>query len=188
MAERNTAIQGKQIKAAAAGLGLEKDSSQNFQVKTDVTGGANLATVVNVSANGVAVKIDDSTVGENGSNQLEVKDDGITEPKLAMNNAPSDGYFISWNQTGGYMEWKSVDETYVTEGDIVKEDESANCNGVTTDFTLDNTPITASVQVYLNGLLQQEGSGNDYTLSGTTVSFNEAPEDDDLLIIHYIKD
>jgi hypothetical protein len=36
--------------------------------------------------------------------------------------------------------------------------------------TLTNTPI-GSVAVYLNGMLQQEGAGNDYTISGSTITW-----------------
>lgn len=74
----------------------------------------------------------------------------------------------------------------IVETDIKFEDESANCNGITTAFTLASTPVTNSVQVFLNGLLQQVGSGKDYTLSGTTVTFVTAPATNDILLIHYI--
>ena len=73
------------------------------------------------------------------------------------------------------------------EADILFEDESANTNGTTVAFTLSSTPVTTSVQVFLNGLLQQAGSGKDYTLSGTTVTFATAPASDDILLIHYIR-
>lgn len=76
----------------------------------------------------------------------------------------------------------------VLESDIQVENESANCNGATTDFTLSNTPLAASIQVFLNGLMQEDGSGKDYTVAGTTVSFVTAPETNDILIIHYIID
>ncbi len=65
------------ISTAAAGNGLTGGGGSALATQADTTGGANLATVVNVSTNGVAVKIDDVTVGENASNQLEVKDNGI---------------------------------------------------------------------------------------------------------------
>lgn len=87
--------------------------------------------------------------------------------------------------TNGVLSADAVSDNIV-EGDIQVEDESANCNGSSVAFTLSNTPITNSVQVFLNGLLQQEGSGKDYVLSGTTVTFATAPASDDLLIIHYI--
>ena len=43
----------------------------------DTTGGANLAEVVDVNANGVAIRIDDTTLEVNGSNQLQVKASAI---------------------------------------------------------------------------------------------------------------
>lgn len=47
-------------------------------------------------------------------------------------------------------------------------------NGVNKIFTLPTTP-TAVALVFLNGLLQQSGGGNDYTISGATITFNTAP-------------
>jgi len=58
--------------SAIAGNGLAADGSANLDVSPDTTGGANLAEAINVSANGVAVKIDDVGVKENGSGQLVV--------------------------------------------------------------------------------------------------------------------
>lgn len=87
--------------------------------------------------------------------------------------------------TNGVLSVDAVTDNIV-EADIQKEDESANCNGVTVAFSLSSTPVTNSVQVFLNGILQQEGSGKDYTLSGTTVTFVDAPETGDILIIHYL--
>ena len=65
-----------------AGDGLTGGNGSDLDVQADATGGANLAKVINVSANGVAVKIDDTTIEENGSGQLGVKDNGIDENKL----------------------------------------------------------------------------------------------------------
>lgn len=87
--------------------------------------------------------------------------------------------------TNGVLSVDTITDNLV-ESDIIKENESANCDGIETNFTLDNSPVANSVQVFLNGMLQEEGSGKDYTLSGTTVSFATAPESGDILIIHYI--
>ena len=70
-----------------ASNGLADDGSNNLVVVSDATGGANLAKSINVSANGLAVKIDDSTIGENGSARLFVKNAGITETQLAASVA-----------------------------------------------------------------------------------------------------
>lgn len=78
-----TSVTAAKLGADVAGNGLGGGNGSAITVAADSTGGANLATVVNVSANGVAVAIDDSTIGENVSNQLEVKDGGIAEAKIA---------------------------------------------------------------------------------------------------------
>lgn len=59
---------------------------------------------------------------------------------------------------------------------VTREVPSGSVNGSNTSFTLANMPISGSEQVFVNGLLQHEGSGNDYTISGDTISFVSAPE------------
>lgn len=89
--------------------------------------------------------------------------------------------------TAGVLSVDAITDNLV-EADIKMEDESANCNGSTTIFNLTFEPVANSVQVFLNGLLQQEGSGKDYTLDAgaKTVTFTTAPVTGDILIIHYI--
>ena len=53
-----------------------------ISVDADGTGGANLSRSINVNANGISVMVDDSSIGENGSQQLYVKADGITETEI----------------------------------------------------------------------------------------------------------
>lgn len=49
-------------------------------------------------------------------------------------------------------------------------------NGANTTFTLSPTPATASnVNCFLNGIQQQQGAGNDYTISGATITYLTAP-------------
>ncbi|MHA1787845.1 MAG: hypothetical protein ACTSXT_01330 [Candidatus Helarchaeota archaeon] len=89
--------------------------------------------------------------------------------------------------TNGVLSVDSIANNIV-EGDLAFEDESATCDGVETEFTLSDTPLANSVQVFLNGLLQQEGSGKDYTIAGTTITFATAPESGDILLVYYIID
>ena len=116
---------------------------------------------------------------------VTVKDEGIAEPELDINNAPTDGYYLQYDTTNG-MQWADVTASGVTESDYRLENESANCNGATTAFTLDTAPISNSLQVYLNGLVQEKGAGKDYTHSGVTVTFVLAPLTNDILLIHYV--
>ncbi len=49
-------------------------------------------------------------------------------------------------------------------------------NGSNTAFTLSPTPAAAgNVVCYLNGVMQQQGAGNDYTISGATITYLTAP-------------
>src|SRR6266581_2087790 len=49
-------------------------------------------------------------------------------------------------------------------------------NGANTSFTLSPTPTASSdVNCFANGLQQQQGAGNDYTISGATITYLTAP-------------
>jgi hypothetical protein len=64
---------------------------------------------------------------------------------------------------------------------------SGTVNGSNTNFGLANTPLASTLKVYLNGLRQRGGAGNDYTLSGTTITFATAPSTGDYLEVEYLK-
>jgi hypothetical protein len=49
-------------------------------------------------------------------------------------------------------------------------------NGANTSFTLSPTPsASADVNCFENGIQQQQGAGNDYTISGATITYLTAP-------------
>lgn len=53
-------------------------------------------------------------------------------------------------------------------------------------FTLANAPSpTSSLHLYVNGVRQKSGGGNDYTLSGSTITFAVAPSASDNLVADY---
>jgi len=70
---------------------------------------------------------------------------------------------------------------------VVRETPTGSVNGVNTSFTLANTPIAGTEQVFLNGLLQEPGAGNDYTISGATITYLTAPLTNDRLRVSYYK-
>ena len=69
---------------------------------------------------------------------------------------------------------------------VTRETPSGTVDGSNTDFTLANTPISGKEQVYLNGLLQDVGSGNDYTISGDVITFETAPVSGDKVRVTYL--
>lgn len=70
---------------------------------------------------------------------------------------------------------------------VVRETPSGSINGSNTSFTLASTPISGTEEVYLNGIQQEPGSGNDYTISGTTITYLTAPVSGDRLRVSYWK-
>jgi len=68
---------------------------------------------------------------------------------------------------------------------ITKEIPTGAINGSNQAYLLEYTPITDTEEVYLNGLLQH-AYGNDYTLSGKTITFVEAPYVGSKIFVTYI--
>ncbi len=78
--------------------------------------------------------------------------------------------------------------TVVRVTDIVKRETPVGAiNGANTTFTLANTPKAGTVDVYVNGILQDEGAGNDYTISGDTIEMLYALTSGDKLRASYFK-
>jgi hypothetical protein len=72
-------------------------------------------------------------------------------------------------------------------GFIVRETPGGLVNGANTTYTLANTPISNTEMLYVNGLLQEPGAGNDYTISGATITMLSAPITGDRLRANYQK-
>ena len=70
---------------------------------------------------------------------------------------------------------------------VDKEIPSGSINGSNTAFTLANTPVVGSEHVYLNGVLQESGASNDYTISGTAITMLSAPLTGEKLRVSYRK-
>ena len=153
-----------------AGTGLKDDGSDNLEVDLYAVG----EVAVDVSA--------DSFILADNSDSDATKRDTIADLVTAMAGT-------GLTATDGVLAVDAVANNIV-EGDIQVENMSADIDatGFSGDFTLSNTPLANSVQVFLNGLLQEEGTGKDYTISGTTVSFATAPVSGDIVIAYYIID
>lgn len=70
---------------------------------------------------------------------------------------------------------------------VYNESPSGTKNGVNLVFTLANTPSAGTVRLYKNGMRMTVGSGNDYTISGATITLEAgmAPGASDNLIADY---
>ena len=71
---------------------------------------------------------------------------------------------------------------------ITEEDLSSQIDGIKTEFILLNDFVGGTLRVYLNGLRQQKGVGEDYVeVSSDKIDFVRALEVDDVLLVDYIK-
>lgn len=68
---------------------------------------------------------------------------------------------------------------------VTRETPAGTLNGTNTVFTLAATPTVGTEEVFLNGLLQEPGAGNDYTISGATITYLTAPVSTDRIRVNY---
>jgi hypothetical protein len=101
-------------------------------------------------------------------------------------------YFCTSN-SGGTLGTTAV--TYVADNSgtlstsnfVTEETPSGSINGSNVTFTLANTPTAGTLKLYLNGVRQKSGAGNDYTISTNTITMTTAPVSGDVLIADYMK-
>jgi len=55
-------------------------------------------------------------------------------------------------------------------------------------FSIPDPPVSGTVQVYINGLLQEPGVGKDYMISGNIITFADDVYLGDILLASYIKE
>jgi hypothetical protein len=78
--------------------------------------------------------------------------------------------------------------TVVRVADIVKrENPTGNIDGTNFAYTVAFTPKVGTEDVYVNGVLQDSGAGNDYTISGSTITMLYALTAGDKIRVSYFK-
>lgn len=70
---------------------------------------------------------------------------------------------------------------------VHSETPSGTVNGSNTSFSLANTPTSGTVRLFLNGQRLNAGAGNDYTISGGTITMGVPPVSGDVLLADYMK-
>jgi len=180
MAERHTTVFGDQIDLTACGAGLMKDAQDNIQAKVD-NSTIDLAVLVSGEVASLQVK-------NAGITALQLAADSVTEPKLDALDSPANGEVLSWNSASARFEWVSnVMPDTVMEADVVcNEIPIGNINSINVAYTIANAPVSGTVEVYLNGLLQAPGVGLDYTILGQAITFVKAPRTNSDLYVSYI--
>jgi hypothetical protein len=104
-----------------------------------------------------------------------------------------DKRFYCTSNTGGTLGSTAVTYTQDLAGTlspsnfVTEETPSGTINGSNTTFTLANTPTSGTLKLFLNGVRQKSGAGNDYTITTNTISMTTAPISGDVLIADYMK-
>jgi len=156
-------ITGDTLRVVAGGIGtshLADDSVTREKVNADVAG----IGLVQAAGGELDVNVDGSTI-EIDSDIVRVKAAGITETEIASTA-------LGAGLLGGSGTVISVDDTAFLSAAkyVVREQQNATTNNQTS-IALDFTPVTGTEMVFVNGVLMEEGAGNDYTISGGTITF-----------------
>jgi hypothetical protein len=187
-----------------AGQGLSEDASYNFNVgATDasiVVGADDIGVGVG-NTNGTSLEITATGVElaagitgarsfsggafsvDSGSGTVSIKSGGT----LTL-DATADNTVLTAQPTGGtdlaVATTKYVDDQI---DDLPTEiyNELPSVTDGSANVTLANTPTSGTERVYLNGVRQAPGSSNDYTISGTTVTFSAALSTGDVVLVDY---
>jgi len=92
-----------------------------------------------------------------------------------------------FNLTYGAPEWyDGTSWTHPTTNFTVIQEQQFNGDGSTSTFTIANPATTGGTLVSVNGVLQIGGPSYSYTVSGTTLTFNEPPSSGDVIDVRIL--
>ena len=184
--------------SAGDGLSLGGVSGFEFSAKVDnVTVAIDGSTKeIKVKDKGVKLAQVDTTTLVDGTKGITTGTGGLFEVKagdgvqidgsgnVAIKIDPSSSTALTTSASGLKL---VLPVDVVTNSKIVtREPANGTIDGTNVTFTLAYPIVAGSECVYLNGILMDEGAGNDYTISGQTIVFEYPPEAGDKLRVNYI--
>lgn len=135
------------------------------------------------AAIGAASSVNNNLTAFSGTGGKTLADSGVapsTDGTMAANSnakLPTEAAVRTYIAANSVLQSTFVDRE--TPGGLV--------NGSNATYTLANTPIAGSEHVYLNGILQEPGAGNDYTIATATITYLTAPLSGDKIRVSYRK-
>ena len=172
-----TQVAGGSLYNAGAGLALNGSSFDVVAADTSLT----------VNPDSVQVRLGDASLEV--SNGLRVKHGTAGQVYIAngagvLTPATLSGDIASVSSSGVVA---FATEIMRTSKYVTRETPTGLVNGSNTSYTLASTPVSGTEQVYQNGILQDPGAGNDYTISGGSITFLVAPASGDKIRVTYLK-
>ena len=162
----NDAVDKDKINADVAGIGLAQNVDGSLEVDLNEVG----EVVVDVAS--------DSFGLTDNSDSNATKRDTIADLITAIAGT-------GLTATAGVLSVDAFGDV-ITDDDIVRNEVLTPDTGSDTDYTLANTPVVGTVNIFWNGLLQQPGTGEDYVIDGSSIVFADAIDASDLVIADYI--
>jgi len=150
------------------------NDGDNIILKSGDTGGLNSAGDITLSAIGASGGDGNVLLETGGGNTIKF----TANSNDVVLDAQPDGTVALAVATTQYVD-TAVGGTKVF-------NELPTVTNASTDVTLANAPATNTQVVYLNGIVQAPGASNDYTVSGTTITFSSALQTGDVVLVNYL--
>lgn len=141
-------------------------NADSIDIGTDVVTLAGVQTLTNKSISGG--QITSAVANATNANTAAVSNalkSATTTIDVAAATAPTAGQILTAT-SGTAATWQSPAASPI----FVDKETPANGTTVGTDYVLAFTPVAGSEHVYVNGILQDAGTGNDYTISGAAIT------------------
>ena len=183
--------------------GTQAAVGANWEITAAGTAGAVTSTSSSVTDNsitrmdstsGSVIQTSLATIDDNGSINIPAGQSfKINSAALTQDNIPdgvtNKAYTATEQSKLSGIEAGANSKATVKGDYIVREVPTGTKNGSNATFTLANTPVSGTEMLFLNGILQNAGSGNDYTISTNTITMltGAIPVSTDVLLCTYFK-
>jgi len=157
-------------------------TADQVDIGTDVVTLTGAQTLTNKSISGgqITSAVANATLAAEATAALGLKT-ATTTVSISASTAPTTGQtLVATSGTAATWQTPSATTLFVDE-----ETPSGLINGSNTTYTLAFTPTVGSVKLFLNGIRQRPGAGNDFTISGSTITYLSAPLTGDTLVADY---
>lgn len=178
---------------------LAKLASSSTSGQMIVTNGSNVPSYVTMSGDATVSSTGAITIESNAVTTSKIADANVTLAKIQSLDATK---FIIGTASGNNTQVAMSGDATMTEAGVVtvdssvvvkvadiitRETPSGTQDGTNPTFVLANVPKLGTEHVFVNGLLQDAGGSNDYTISGDTITFAFNPEATDKIRVSYFK-